>query len=110
VEWQAGTSYAYDASGRLAKEELAVTSFTKEYTQKPQGAMREEIANLYPAMRVRRPIENAARTGDLCARSGTTVLGDPIDLRPFYAMSPNLAMLLPFGVTKAIVTFTYPAK
>jgi tetratricopeptide (TPR) repeat protein len=109
VEWQAATTYAYDA-GRLMKEELAVTSFTKEYKEKPQGNERDEVASLYPTMRVKRPIENVARVGDLCAKSGTTVVGNPIDLRPFYAMSPNLAMLLPFGVTKATVTFTYPAK
>jgi hypothetical protein len=109
VEWQAATTYAYDA-GRLTKEELAVTSFTKEYKEKPQGNERDEVASLYPTMRVRRPIENVARAGDLCAKSGTIVVGNPIDLRPFYAMSPNLATLLPFGVTKATVTFTYPAK
>jgi tetratricopeptide (TPR) repeat protein len=110
VEWQAATAYAYDAGGRLTKEELAVTSFTKEYTQKPQGNERDEVASLYPSMRVRRPIQDVARSGDLCAKSGTLLVGNPIDLRPFYAMSPNLSMLLPFGVTKASVTFTYPAK
>lgn len=109
VEWQAAATYAYDA-GRLAKEELAVTSFTKEYTQKPQGNECDEVASLYPAMRVKRPIENVARSGDLCAKSGTALIGNPIDLRPFYAMSPNLAMLLPFGVTKASVAFTAPAR
>lgn len=94
VEWQAA----------LAKDELNVTSFTKEYTQKPQGNEREEIAILYPAMRVKRPIENVARMGDLCARAGNATVGNPIDLRPFYALAPNFAISLPFGVTKVAVT------
>ena len=98
VAWQAA----------LAKNELAVTSFTKEYTQKPQRNLRDEITALYPTMRVKRPIENIARSGDLCAKAGTTLLGNPIDLRPFYAVAPNHAMLLPFGVTK--VTVTAPAR
>ena len=94
VEWQAA----------LAKDELNVTAFTKEYTQKPQGNERDEIAGLYPTMRVKRPIENVARTGDLCAKAGNTLLGNPIDLRPFYALAPNFAIVLPFGVTKVAVT------
>jgi tetratricopeptide (TPR) repeat protein len=98
VAWQA----------ELKGNQLAVTSFTKEYTQKPQGNLRDEVSALYPTMRVKRPIENVARTGDLCAKSGATLLGDPIDLRPFYAIAPNFAMQLPFGVTK--VTVTAPAR
>lgn len=98
VEWQAA----------LAKDELNVTSFTKEYKEKPQGNARDEVNALYPTMRVRRPIENVARSGDLCAKSGATLLGNPIDLRPFYAIAPNFAMQLPFGVTK--VTVTAPAR
>jgi len=98
VEWHAA----------LAKDELTVTSFAKEYTQKPQGNERDEVNALYPTMRVKRPIENVARTGDLCAKAGATLLGNPIDLRPFYAIAPNFAMQLPFGVTK--VTVTAPAR
>jgi hypothetical protein len=36
------------------------------------------------------------------------MLGNPIDLRPFYAITPNLAMVLGTGITRATVTFTYP--
>ena len=107
TEWQAQVGYTYDPSGRVTREELAVTSFAKTYTQKPYGAMRDEINKVYPMMRVRKPLENAVR-GDFCATSGTLLLGNPIDLRPFYAMSPNLAMTLPYGVQRAVVTFTYP--
>jgi hypothetical protein len=63
---------------------------------------------VYIGMRARRPVENALRLGDLCGTSGALLLGNMIDLRPFYAMSPNLAIQLPYGVTKAAVSFTYP--
>ncbi|MFL6246165.1 MAG: tetratricopeptide repeat protein [Thermoanaerobaculia bacterium] len=108
TDWSATVSYAYDDKGRVAKEELAVTSFTKTYDQKPAGALRDDINKLYPSMRARRPIENVNRIGDLCATSGTLNLGNAVDLRPFYAMSPNLAIALQNGITKATVTFTYP--
>lgn len=106
--WSAAVTYTYDEARRLAKEELAVTSFTKTYTQKAQGALRDDIARLYTGMRVKRPIETLPRTGDLCGTSGNVFLSNPIDLRPFYTMSPNLAIALQNGVTKAVVTFTYP--
>ena len=108
TDWAATVTYAYDDKSRVAKEELKVTSFTKTYDQKPQGELRGDIDRLYPTMRVRRPIENVQRTGDLCASQGNANLANAIDLRPFYAMSPNLGMALPNGITKAVVTFTYP--
>jgi tetratricopeptide (TPR) repeat protein len=108
TDWTVAIAYTYDAAQRVAKEELAVTSFTKMYTKKPIGAERDEVSRLYPAMRVNRPIENVARSGDLCGTAGSLLLGNAIDLRPFYAISPNLAVQLPFGVTKAVVSFTYP--
>ncbi|HSP17618.1 MAG TPA: hypothetical protein VLV78_22930 [Thermoanaerobaculia bacterium] len=108
TDWQTALAYTYDASGRITKEDLAVTSFTKIYTQKPQGALRDEISRLYLSMRARRPIENLVRTGDLCGTSGSILLSNPIDLRPFYAMSPDLAIAVPPGVARATVTVTYP--
>ncbi len=108
TDWTASIAYAYDTNARETKEDLTVTSFTKMYTQKPYGTYRDEVTKIYPAMRVRRPIDNVVRMGDLCATSGTLLLGNPIDLRPFYALSPNLAMQLPYGVTHATVTLTYP--
>ena len=104
VEWQANVAYAYDDKHRLASEELTVTSFTKTYTQKPIDSLRDEINRLYPGMRVKKPVESVLRTGDICLTS----LSNQIDLRPFYALTPDLAMQLPNGVTKAVVTFTYP--
>lgn len=107
-EWTAAVDWTYDEKGRLAKEELTVTSMTKTYEQKPLGALRDEVQRLYPSMRARRPIENVQRVGDLCATSGALTLSNPIDLRPFYTMSPNLGLALQNGIMKAIVTFTYP--
>jgi Flp pilus assembly protein TadD len=107
TDWTATIAYTFDAASRVTKEELAVMSMTKTYANKPIGATRNEIGRIYPNMRVRKPLENAQR-GDYCATAGTLLLGNAIDLRPFYAISPNLAMQLPFGVTKASVTFTYP--
>jgi len=108
TDWDANVTWTYDASGRLAKEDVAVIGFNKIYSQKPTGALRDEISKLYPSMRARKPIDTIARSGDLCGTSGSTVLGNPIDLRPFYAISPNTSMLLGFGVTRATVAFTYP--
>ncbi len=108
VEWQATIAYTYDTASRVTKEDLAITAFNKIFNAKPQGAERDEIGRLYPAMRVKRPVENVVRIGDLCGTAGTILLGNPIDLRPFYALSPNLAIQLGYGVSRASVTFTYP--
>jgi hypothetical protein len=106
--WQVAVVYGYDANGRVSKEDLAIPSFTKTYTQKPQGALRDEVSKLYLSMRARRPLENVVRTGDLCATSGTLLVANLIDLRPFYALIPDLAMTIPPGVARATVTLTYP--
>lgn len=108
TEWQVTIANTFDAAARVTKEDLQVTSFTKTYTKKPYGAARDEVASLYPSMRVNKPITDVARVGDLCAVSGNTVLGDPIDLRPFYAIPPDLAIQLGYGITHATVTFSYP--
>lgn len=107
TDWQATIGYTYDGTGRVTREELAVTSLAKTYLQKPDGALRDEVNRIYTGMRVKRPLENVQRIGDVCATSGSMLLSNPIDLRPFYALSPNLAMQLPNGVTRAVVTFTY---
>lgn len=109
VTWQAAVAYTYDSNARVVKEDLAVTSYEKIYMQKPIGAWRNEVGKLYAAgVRAHRPIENFTRTGDYCATVGNLLLANPIDLRPFYAMSPNLAIALPAGVVHATVSFTYP--
>lgn len=107
ADWAATVTYAYDANGRMTSEDLAVTSQSKTYAQKAVGELREEISHIYPSMRVKKPIDAISRTGDICAASGSQLLSNPIDLRPFYTMSPNLGIALPNGVTKATVTVTY---
>jgi Tfp pilus assembly protein PilF len=107
TEWEATAAYAYDADGRLTKEELVVTSMTKTYEEKAYGMERQEVATLYPDMRVRKPVERLLATGDRCGLSGSTILTNDLDLRPFYVFSPNLGMSLPPGVTRATVTFTH---
>lgn len=72
VEWQ----------GVLNGGALTVTSFTKEYTQKPAGALREEIASLYPGMRIKQPMKIMR---DFCAAG----LENRIEVRPFYAVVPG---------------------
>jgi Flp pilus assembly protein TadD len=106
VAWDAAATYTYDASGKLKSEDLSVASFDKTYTQKPVGEWRDEVSKLYVDWRVKKPIESLVRRGDLCETNGSLVIGNPIDLRPFYALSPNLAMQIPFGVVRASVTFT----
>jgi len=107
TDWQANVALTYDDKGRVAKEELALTSLQKTYAQRPVGALRDELGKMYPSMRAKRPVEGMNR-GDFCATNGTLLLGNMIDLRPFYAMGPTLAMQLPYGVVRAVVTFTYP--
>jgi tetratricopeptide (TPR) repeat protein len=107
AEWTATITYAFDEKARVSKEELVVTSLSKTYEAKAHGAIRDDLERIWPTMRVRRPIENAARSGDLCASAGATALANAVDLRPFYAMSPNLGVALQNGITKMLVTFTY---
>ena len=108
VEWTTNVVFTYDPNGRLAKEDLAVASMTKTYTKKAYGNLRDEVQRIYPSMRWNRPIENVIRTGDVCGTNGNLLLGNPIDLRPFYALSPNTAFMIPYGVARANVSFTYP--
>ena len=108
TKWQVTVAYNYDPAGRLVKEDLTLASFQKTYAQRAHGQLREEVTRMYVTMRPKRPIESAIRLGDLCATSGNQLLSNLIDLRPFYTMSPNLAIALPLGVTRASVAFTYP--
>ncbi len=108
VDWDASLVSSYDTNGRLAKEELVVTSMTKTYADKPYGAERQEMSTIYPEMRARRPIEHVLSLGDRCGISGTTILANSIDLRPFYSFSPSLPIMLTSGVTRSTVSFTYP--
>ena len=108
VKWVGTVAWTYDEGGRLKNEELAITSYDKTYADRPHGALRDDTTRLYVSMRPRRKLDNVMRVGDLCATAGTRLLGNQIDLRPFYTLSPNLAMVLPFGVVRSSTAFTYP--
>lgn len=109
TSWNATVAFTYDDKARLAREELSLAAFNKTYQQRPHGELREEFNRLYAGgIRVKKPLENIHRVGDLCGTAGSTLLSNQIDLRPFYVMSPNLAIALQNGVTRAVVTFTYP--
>ncbi|HVT05283.1 MAG TPA: tetratricopeptide repeat protein [Thermoanaerobaculia bacterium] len=107
TRWDATLAFTYDSAARVEKEEFAVTSFTKTFATKPSSATRDLIEKLYPTMRVKKPLD-VMRIGDLCSIAGSIYIGNRIDLRPFYSISPSIATVLSFGVTKMTVAFTYP--
>jgi tetratricopeptide (TPR) repeat protein len=108
MDWTVNVAETYDANGRVTREDVALATMEKKYMSKPVGKLRDELSNFYDGWHVNQPIANIMTKGDICALSGTAYVGNPIDLRPFYAMSPNLGMVLPLGVTKASVALTYP--
>lgn len=107
TEWIGNLTFAYDASGRIEKEEFILASAQKTFTERPVGAMRDEIGRLYPGYRVKKP-NDIIKRGDFCFTSGTALLGNPIDLRPFYTISPNITNVLPYGSVTMATAFTYP--
>jgi Tetratricopeptide repeat. len=107
TEWDGTIVYTYNASGRLEKEEFLLGTYQKTYAKRAIGTIRDELQRLDPSARPKKP-SDIRRSGDQCAMSGTTILGNPIDLRPLYTLSPNLAIQLPNGVNKVTVSFTYP--
>ncbi len=107
VEWNARLVFGYDDKGRLLKEEFNVDSFTKNYTDKPDSETRKLIKEIYPSFKPKRPMD-VMRTGDLCGMAGNRRLGNPIDLRPFYTISPSFPTLLPFGTQRMTIDYTYP--
>jgi Flp pilus assembly protein TadD len=108
TEWQAAIVNSFDELGRVTKEDLTVTSFAKTYMTKPVGPERDSVNAMYPTMRVKRPLTDLLRTGDLCGAANGRYVANFIDLRPFYAISPNLNVVLPNGITRATVTLAYP--
>lgn len=107
VEWSGRLVFAYDDKGRLEKEEFTIDSHTKNYTEKPGSETRKLIKDIYPSFRPKKPMD-VVRTGDLCGTAGNRRLGNQIDLRPFYTISPSFPALLPFGTQKMTIDYTYP--
>jgi tetratricopeptide (TPR) repeat protein len=109
TDWEVSIVNTFDDLGRISKEDLTVGSMTKTYSVRPAKGERATIALLYPTMRLKRPMTDLAVRGDFCAISGGRYIANLIDLRPFYAISPSLAFPIPNGVTRAVVTYVYPA-
>lgn len=111
-KWAATIAYTYDPNdpaARLLKEELAVTSWAKIYTQRPVGALREDTEHFYSRINPKREIERIFLVGDVCATNGSVWLSNPVDLRALYVMSPNLSFALPNSVNRASVVFVQPS-
>ncbi len=109
VRWEATLNRTLDGSGRLTREELAVTSFQKTWGAKPQGAVSAEVRRYYTALKVRKPTDIRS-LGDICAVSGDSVVDEPIDLRPFFVVAPAVAVRLGRGDTRVVVDYTYSEK
>jgi len=107
VDWEGRLVFTYDDKGRLEREEFTVDSFTKNYTEKPGSETRKLIKDIYPSFKPKKPMD-IMRTGDLCGMAGNRRLGNQIDLRPFYTISPSFPTLLPFGTQKMTIDYTYP--
>jgi tetratricopeptide (TPR) repeat protein len=107
VEWSGKLVFSYDDKGRVEKEEFTVDSFTKNYTEKPASETRKLVKEIYPSFRPSKPMD-VIRSGDLCGMAGNRRLGNQIDLRPFYTISPSFPTLLPFGTQRMTIDYTYP--
>ncbi|MEO8217628.1 MAG: tetratricopeptide repeat protein [Acidobacteriota bacterium] len=108
TSWHGTIAWGYGPDGTLQSEALTVDRFEKTYPAKPSAAARKRVEALYPSMRAKKT-EDLLGRGDACAIVGTQTIGDPIDLRPFDAVSPNLGVLLPAGVTRVNVTIAHQA-
>jgi len=107
AEWKGALAWTYDEAGRVSTEEFNLDSYTKTYTTDMSRDKYNELRRLHPGMRTRRPID-VLKTADYCSVVGSKLVANQIDLRPFYTISPNIAILLPTGVTRIVTTFTYP--
>jgi tetratricopeptide (TPR) repeat protein len=108
VAWTGTLGFAYDDKGRVAREEFALSSYTKTYAEKPKAdPIRDEIKDFYPTLKWKQPLD-IMRTGDYCGAAGTQRLSNRIDLRPFYTVSPGFPILLPPGVAKMTIDYAYP--
>ncbi len=105
--WNGTISWSYDEEGRITRETLEIVNQQKVYTERPHGPMRDDVKRLYPQYRPGKEMD-VLRKGDLCAMIGNRMVGNPIDLRPFQSISPNLAVLVPYGVVEVNVDYSYP--
>jgi hypothetical protein len=109
VRWEATLSRSFDSGSRLVHEDLAVTSFQKLWTGKPQGTVSDEVRRYYTTLKVRKPTDIRA-LGDICAVGGAGVIEEAIDLRPFFIVSPAVAVRLAHGDARVVVDYVYSEK
>lgn len=107
VEWKGTMRFAYDEQGRVTSEEFTLDSHTKTWAKRAFRPLREQLNTVYPSVRLRKPVD-IMRPGDVCGVAGTKLIGNQIDLRPFYSIAPDLAIMLPLGTSKIMVKLTYP--
>lgn len=104
VQWEATVSRQFDASGRLLKEEVVVGSFQKTWMTKPAGPIGTQVRTIYAGLKPKRVMDVRA-IGDFCGQSEGERLGEPIDLRSLYTLSPALALRLDPGVSRVVVDY-----
>jgi hypothetical protein len=107
ARWTGQIAFTYDANGAVQQEELTIQTHEKTYQAKVPGKLFDQLETFYPGFRGK-VAQNILPKGDVCTRVGTRWVTDLIDLRAFDTWSPNLAVVLPLGVTRAVVSFTYP--
>ena len=108
TQWTGKVNFTYSADGRLQIEELGIERFEKRYTKLPRD-LKRVLEPHYPGIRRDEQID-LLPGGDVCGTPGGTPVRNPIDLRAFDAWSPNLAVLLPTGVSRISVRFAYPGQ
>jgi tetratricopeptide (TPR) repeat protein len=105
VRWEAALTRKFDSNARLLHEDLAVTSFQKTYTAKPQGKVSDEVRRVYQNLRTRQPLDIRAM-GDICGAAAAQT-DEAIDLRPLFVVSPALAVRLSPGDAHMTVDYAY---
>lgn len=108
TSWRGPLVFNYDSSGRVTSEVFTVEEFTKVVTERPERKWDRLFDRVYPGWRRNRPIELVNRA-DYCGVEGSRLVSNRIDLRPFYSISPSMAMVLENGVARVEVTYTYPS-
>lgn len=107
--WSGTLSWTYDDRGRISRELFEIESYGKTYKERPRGPIRNDVKRLYPQLRPGRTMD-IKRNGDRCGMVGNRMVGNEIDLRPFHSIAPNVAILIPLGIVKVSIDYTYPAS
>ncbi|MEA2235471.1 MAG: hypothetical protein QOC81_195 [Thermoanaerobaculia bacterium] len=109
TRWEASLVRTLDSAGRLTREDISVTSFQKLWNGKPQGTVSDEVRRYYTSLKVRKPMDIRA-AGDVCAYNSGVVVEEAIDLRPFFVVSPAMAVRLAKGDVRVVVDYVYTEK